>query len=185
MIPYGRQDISDDDVHAVVEVLRSDFLTQGPMVPRFEERSRRAVDAPSVVNFSSATAACTSPALPSDWVPVIASGLALTPSSPPPTAAFIAALRSTSSTSTRDRQHGCRSTGREAGGGRARQLPPEGRHSRPLCWASVDLATIRRLAERYGFRIIEDATHAIGGAYRNRPVGSANLPTSRSSPFIP
>ena len=37
MIPYGRQDISQADIDAVVEVLRSDFLTQGPMVPRFEE----------------------------------------------------------------------------------------------------------------------------------------------------
>ena len=37
MIPYGRQDISQDDIDAVVEVLRSDFLTQGPVVPKFEE----------------------------------------------------------------------------------------------------------------------------------------------------
>ena len=37
MIPYGRQEISDDDINAVVSVLRSDFLTQGPVVPRFEQ----------------------------------------------------------------------------------------------------------------------------------------------------
>jgi dTDP-4-amino-4,6-dideoxygalactose transaminase len=37
MIPYGRQDISQSDVDAVVQVLRSDFLTQGPMVPRVEQ----------------------------------------------------------------------------------------------------------------------------------------------------
>ncbi len=36
MIPYGKQDISQDDIDAVVEVLRSDFLTQGPVVPKFE-----------------------------------------------------------------------------------------------------------------------------------------------------
>ena len=36
MIPYGRQDISDEDIAAVVAVLRSDYLTQGPLVPRFE-----------------------------------------------------------------------------------------------------------------------------------------------------
>lgn len=37
MIPYGRQDINEEDIEAVVAVLRSDFLTQGPMVPRFEQ----------------------------------------------------------------------------------------------------------------------------------------------------
>ena len=37
MIPYGRHDISEADIDAVVEVLRSDFLTQGPIVPRFEQ----------------------------------------------------------------------------------------------------------------------------------------------------
>ncbi|MCE1229877.1 MAG: DegT/DnrJ/EryC1/StrS family aminotransferase, partial [Firmicutes bacterium] len=37
MIPYGRQDISETDIQAVSDVLRSDFLTQGPAIPRFEE----------------------------------------------------------------------------------------------------------------------------------------------------
>lgn len=49
MIPYGRQDISQDDIDAVVSVLKSDFLTQGPMVPRFEERVAEHVDRKSVV----------------------------------------------------------------------------------------------------------------------------------------
>ena len=38
-IPYGRQDITQDDVDAVVNVLKSDFLTQGPCVPQFEKKS--------------------------------------------------------------------------------------------------------------------------------------------------
>src|SRR5574337_1118470 len=37
MIPYGRQNISEDDIKAVIDVLRSDFLTQGPVVPAFEQ----------------------------------------------------------------------------------------------------------------------------------------------------
>ncbi|MFZ4704005.1 MAG: DegT/DnrJ/EryC1/StrS family aminotransferase, partial [Candidatus Methylumidiphilus sp.] len=37
MIPYGRQDITQTDIDAVIAVLRSDYLTQGPMVPRFEQ----------------------------------------------------------------------------------------------------------------------------------------------------
>ena len=44
MIPYGRQDISSADVEAVVEVLRSDFLTQGSMAPRFKQTLARSVD---------------------------------------------------------------------------------------------------------------------------------------------
>lgn len=57
MIPYGRQDISEDDIAAVVEVLRSDFLTQGPAVPRFEARVAEYVGARHAVACSNATAA--------------------------------------------------------------------------------------------------------------------------------
>ncbi len=56
-IPYGRQTIDDEDVQAVVEVLRSDRLTQGPIVAAFEEDFARACDAPYAVAFSSGTAA--------------------------------------------------------------------------------------------------------------------------------
>lgn len=57
MIPYGRQDITQDDVDAVVAVLRSDFLTQGPVVPRFEEAVRSRVGAKHAVAMNSATSA--------------------------------------------------------------------------------------------------------------------------------
>jgi perosamine synthetase len=56
-IPYGRQTIEDDDVAAVVEVLRGDWLTQGPDVRAFEEACAAACDAPHAVAFSSGTAA--------------------------------------------------------------------------------------------------------------------------------
>ena len=52
MIPYGRQEITDADVAAVVEVLRSDFLTQGPMVPRFEEALAARFAPDSIANLS-------------------------------------------------------------------------------------------------------------------------------------
>ena len=57
MIPYGRQSISDKDVAAVVDVLRSDFLTQGPAVPRFEQALRAACKAPHAIAVNSATSA--------------------------------------------------------------------------------------------------------------------------------
>src|SRR6478609_1352174 len=57
MIPYGRQSIDDDDIAAVVEALRGDWLTQGPRVAAFEERLAAACGAPYAVAFSSGTAA--------------------------------------------------------------------------------------------------------------------------------
>ncbi len=57
MIPYGRQEITEDDIQAVVEVLRSDFLTQGPMVPRFEQALAEHVGAQYAVAVNSATSA--------------------------------------------------------------------------------------------------------------------------------
>src|ERR1700732_2607380 len=57
MIPYGRHDISQSDVDAVVQVLRSDFLTQGPMVPRFEQAVAARVGATYAGAVNSATSA--------------------------------------------------------------------------------------------------------------------------------
>ena len=56
MIPYGRQTISQDDIDAVVEVLRSDFLTQGPTVPRFEKSIADHCKVPHAVAVCNATA---------------------------------------------------------------------------------------------------------------------------------
>src|SRR5580658_4410145 len=57
LLPYGRQSIGDDDIQAVVEVLRSDWLTTGPKVGEFEEALADRVGAKYAVNFSSGTAA--------------------------------------------------------------------------------------------------------------------------------
>ncbi len=57
MIPYGRQSISEADIDAVVEVLRSDFLTQGPVVPRFEQAVADYCSARFGVAVNSGTAA--------------------------------------------------------------------------------------------------------------------------------
>ena len=57
MIPYGRHAISGDDERAVLEVLRSDFLTQGPAVPRFERAIAARVGAAHAVAVNSATSA--------------------------------------------------------------------------------------------------------------------------------
>ena len=56
-LPYGRQDVHEDDVAAVVEVLRSDWLTTGPAVPAFEKALAETVGAAEAVAVSSGTAA--------------------------------------------------------------------------------------------------------------------------------
>ncbi len=57
LIPYGRQSVSEEDIQAVVEVLRSDFLTQGPVVPEFERAVATYCDAGHAVATNSATSA--------------------------------------------------------------------------------------------------------------------------------
>jgi dTDP-4-amino-4,6-dideoxygalactose transaminase len=57
MIPYGKQEITQADIDAVVSVLQSDFLTQGPMVPRFEDTVATRVDARHAIAVNSATSA--------------------------------------------------------------------------------------------------------------------------------
>ena len=57
MIPYGRQDISQQDIDAVIDVLKSDFLTQGPSVPLFENGVAEKVGAKHSVAVNSATSA--------------------------------------------------------------------------------------------------------------------------------
>ena len=57
MIPYGKQEITDQDVRQVLEVLRSDFLTQGPKVPIFESRLSEVTNAKYVTAVNSATSA--------------------------------------------------------------------------------------------------------------------------------
>ena len=57
MIPYGRQDITQADIDAIVEILRSDFLTQGPAVTRFEQAVATRVNAKYAVAVNSATSA--------------------------------------------------------------------------------------------------------------------------------
>ena len=57
MIPYGKQEITQADIDAVVEVLKSDFLTQGPMVPKFEQTVASHVGAKHALAVNSATSA--------------------------------------------------------------------------------------------------------------------------------
>jgi UDP-4-amino-4,6-dideoxy-N-acetyl-beta-L-altrosamine transaminase len=172
MIPYGRQDITQADIDAVVEVLRSDFLTQGPMVPRFEAAVAGHVGAAHAVAVNSATSAlhlaCLALELgPGDWLwtsPIT----------------FVASANCGLYCGARvdfvdidpDTYNLCP----EALEHKLQQAEKEGRLPKivvpvHLCGQPCDMAAIHALGQRYGFRIIEDASHAIGGMYRGEFIG--------------
>lgn len=79
-IPYGRQDISDEDINAVVGVLKSDFLTQGPCVPQFEQAIADYVGVKHAVAVNSATSALHIACLALGLKKVTGCGHRLTPS---------------------------------------------------------------------------------------------------------
>jgi UDP-4-amino-4,6-dideoxy-N-acetyl-beta-L-altrosamine transaminase len=173
MIPYGRQDISAEDVEAVVSVLKSDFLTQGPAVPAFETAVAKATGAAHAVAVSSATAGLHIACLALDLGP----GDILWTSPNTFVASSNAGLYcgATVDFVDTDPRSYCMSAAaladKLAEADRLGQLP---KIVMPVHFAGqcADMRTIHALAQRYGFRIIEDASHSIGASYLGEPVGN-------------
>lgn len=173
MIPYGRQDITSADIEAVVDVLQSDFLTQGPKVPLFEQRVAAKVGAKHALAVNSATSAlhiaCMALELGrGDW-------LWTTPIT------FVASAN----------------CGLYCGAKidfvdidphtfnlcpkalEAKLIAAKRQNRLPkvvvpvhLCGQPCDMAAIHGLSKVYGFKIIEDASHAIGGKYQGENTGN-------------
>lgn len=173
MIPYGRQSISDADIEAVVAVLRSDFLTQGPAVARFEQAVLDHCRAKHAIAVSNATAAlhiaCLALGLgPGDW-------LWTSPNT------FVASANCGLYCGARvdfvDIDPVTYNLCPEALERKLLQAEQEGRLPRivvPVHFSGqpCDMRAIHALSQRFGFRIIEDASHAIGGRYLDDPIGS-------------
>ncbi len=173
MIPYGRQDITPADIAAVVDVLQSDWLTQGPMVPRFEQAVIEKTGADYAVAVNSATSALHLACLaldlgPGDW-------LWTSPNT------FVASancgLYCGAKVDFVDIDPRTYNMSVEALAEKLEQAERLGTLPKivvPVHFAgqSCDMASIRSLSQRYGFKIIEDASHAIGAKYLNQPVGS-------------
>lgn len=173
MIPYGRQDITQADIDAVTEVLRADFITQGPMIPRFEEAVLKHVGAMLGVAVNSATSALHIACVALDLGP--GDLLWTVPNT------FVASAN----------------CGRYCGADvdfvdidpftwnlsvpalseklalaeKAGRLPkivvPVHFGGQP-----TDQEAIRELAQRYGFKVLEDASHSIGASRNGEPAGS-------------
>lgn len=173
MIPYGRQTISDEDVRAVVEVLQSDFLTQGPAVPRFESAVRAACGAKHAVAVNSATSAL--------HLACLALGLGKGDTLWTVPNTFVASancgLYCGASVDFVDIDPGTYNMSVLALEAKLVEAERLGRLPKvvvPVHFSgqSCDMAAIATLARKFGFRVIEDASHAIGASYLGEPVGN-------------
>jgi UDP-4-amino-4,6-dideoxy-N-acetyl-beta-L-altrosamine transaminase len=173
MIPYGRQEVTDADIAAVVEVLRSDFLTQGPRVPQFERALAERVGARHALAVNSATSAlhiaCLALGLgPGDWLwtsPITFLASANCALYCGARVDFVDIDPRTWNMSPRALEAKLAIAERE--GRLPRVVVPVHLGGEPC-----DMEAIHALAQRYGFKVIEDASHAVGGSYRGEPVGN-------------
>lgn len=176
MIPYGRQDISQADIDAVVEVLRSDFLTQGPVVPLFEQAVAGYCGVQYGVAVNSATSALHIACLalnlgPGDW-------LWTSPNT------FVAsancALHCGAKVDFVDIDPLTYNICVERLGEKLEHAEKAGRLPKvliPVHFAGqpCDMQRIHALSQKYGFKVIEDASHAIGASYEElKKVGSCS-----------
>ncbi len=173
MIPYGRQDINQADIDAVLAVLQSDFLTQGPQVPLFEKTVARHVGAKHALAVNSATSAlhiaCLALGLGAgDW-------LWTTP------VTFVASANcglycgaQVDFVDIDPRTYNLCSKALEAKllvAAKTGKLPKV-LVTVHLCGQSCEMSAIHALGQKYGFKIIEDASHAIGGKYKGEFIGN-------------
>ncbi len=171
-VPYGRQSISEADIAAVTAVLRSPLLTQGPVVPRFEAALAERAGSRHAVAVNSATSALHIACLALDLGP--GDGLWTTPNT------FVASANAGLYCGARvdfvdidPRTYLLDPDRLEA---RLVEAERDGRLPKivvPVHFAgqACDMERIAALGRRFGFRIIEDASHAVGATYQGRPVG--------------
>ncbi len=173
MIPYGRQDISESDIQAVVDVLRSDFLTQGPAVPAFEKAVADYCGVGHAVAVNSATSALHIACLTLG----VSKGDVVWTSPITFVASANCALYCGADVDFVDIDPHTYNLSTERLAEKLAQAEKSGRLPKVvipvhLCGQPCDMAGIHALSQRYGFKIIEDASHAIGGKYRDEPIGN-------------
>lgn len=176
MIPYGKQDILKADLEAVLEVLKSDFLTQGPKVPQFEELLSKTTYAQYATAVNSATSALHIACLAlqvnsNDIVWTVPNTFVASANCARYCGAqvdFVDIDPNTSNISIsclRKKLHEAKKSGKLP-----KVLIPV-----HLAGEPCDMSSIKKLSDEFGFKIIEDASHAIGGRYRNKPIGSCEF----------
>lgn len=173
MIPYGKQDISQQDIDRVVEVLNSDFLTQGPQVPAFENALAEYTGANYALAVNSATSALHIACLAlelgqGDWLwtsPITFVASANCGLYCGARVDFVDIDPKTYNMCPKRLED--KLIKAQADDRLPKVVVPV-----HLCGQPCDMVTINKLAKEYGFKVIEDASHAIGGRYRGQPIGN-------------
>ncbi|MFK3916751.1 UDP-4-amino-4,6-dideoxy-N-acetyl-beta-L-altrosamine transaminase [Psychrobacter sp. NPDC078501] len=172
-IPYGRQNITEEDIDAVVNVLKSDYLTQGPKVPEFENVIKEYCNVEYALAMNSATSALHVACLALNvgqgdivWTTpitfVASANCALYCGA---TVDFVDIDPRTYNLSIQSLEHKLEAA-------KEQDKLPKVVIPVHLCGQPCDMERIYQLSKKYGFSIIEDASHAIGGKYKNQPIGN-------------
>jgi UDP-4-amino-4,6-dideoxy-N-acetyl-beta-L-altrosamine transaminase len=175
MIPYGRQDITDEDIAAVVAVLNGDYITQGPAVPAFEAAVAGHCGVPHAVAVNSATSALHIAYMALDLGP----GDELWTSPVTFVATANAALYCGADVRFVDIDPETYVIDLDRLEAMLVEAASKGRLPKVvapvhLCGQSCDMARLAGLAARYGFKVVEDASHSIGAEFAGRPVGNCD-----------
>lgn len=166
-IPYGRQDITQADIDAVLAVLQSDFLTQGPMVPHFEQRVANYCGAKHAMAANSATSAlhiaCMALDLgPGDWLWTSPNTFVASANC----ALYCRAQVDFVDIDPRTYNMCPQALAQKLAEAEKAGTLPKVVVPVHLCGQPCDMASIHALSQQYGFKVIEDASHAIGAKYR-------------------
>ncbi|MDO6507249.1 UDP-4-amino-4,6-dideoxy-N-acetyl-beta-L-altrosamine transaminase [Colwellia sp. 4_MG-2023] len=175
MIPYGKQEITQADIDSVVEVLKSDFLTQGPQVPAFENALTTHAGAKYAFAMNSATSAlhvaCMALDLGSnDWLwttPITFVASANCGRYCDANIDFVDIDEATYNLCPKKLKQKLEQA-------KIKNCLPKVLVAVHLCGQPCDMKAIKALADEYGFAIIEDASHAIGGKYFDEPIGNCH-----------
>lgn len=176
MIPYGKQEITQQDIDSVVEVLKSDFLTQGPKVPEFEKTLTDHTGAEFALAVNSATSAlhiaCLALGLgEGDWLwtsPITFVASANCGLYCGAKVDFVDIDPATYNMCPKKLEQ-------KLIAAKATRTLPKVVVPVHLCGQPCDMQAIDKLAKEFGFTVIEDASHAIGGEYHGKPIGNCEF----------
>lgn len=176
VIPYGKQSISQDDIDAVIDVLKSDWLTQGPKVPEFESSLKQTTSADYAIATNSATSAL--------HIACLALGLGPGDTLWTSPVTFVASANcglycgaNIDFVDINPKTYNLCPVVLKA---KLEKANISGKLPKiivavHLCGQPCDMRAIHSLSIEYGFKIIEDASHAIGGRYLNNPIGACEF----------
>jgi UDP-4-amino-4,6-dideoxy-N-acetyl-beta-L-altrosamine transaminase len=173
MIPYGRQDINRSDIDAVIDVLNSDYLTQGPVLPLFEESFASYLGAKRALAVNSATSALHLACLaldlgPRDWLWTTPISFVASANC----ALYCGAQVDFVDIDPRTYNLCPKALELKLVAAQKNSTLPKVLVAVHLCGQPCDMVAIHGLSQKYGFRIIEDASHAIGSKYMGEFVGA-------------